>query len=127
VDALLGRVHHGRLGVISEGRPYIVPVGFVWVDGCLFFHSAPGRKTRALQADPQCCFEVDEYDQRTAAWASVIAWGTAAPGATPAAWQAMKARFGHVLDQVLSSPREGASRGQLWQITISELTGRSGP
>lgn len=113
--------------MISQGRPYVVPVGFVWVEGSFFFHSAPGRKTRALDADPRCCFEVDEYDRQTAAWASVVAFGTAAPGASSAAWVAMKDRFGHVLDQVLRSPPTGASRGQLWQITVSELTGRSGP
>ena len=104
-----------------------MPVGFVWVDGSFFFHSAHGSKTRALDDDPRCCFEVDEYDQQTAAWTSVIAFGTAAPGASPAAWSAMKARFGHVLDQVLSAPAAGPSRGQLWRITVSEITGRRGP
>ena len=114
----------------------MVPVGFVFAEGALWFHSAPGRKTRALERDPWCCFEVDEYNQQTAAWRSVMAWGEARPGSSPAAWAAMKERFGHVLAQVMARPadatregatEEGASRGRLYRLEIARLTGRKGP
>lgn len=133
VDALLSRVHHARLGLVDEAGIYVVPVGFVYVEGCFWFHSGPGRKARALARDPRCCLEVDEYDQQTAAWSSVIAWGEARPGSSPAAWAAMKARFGHVLDRVLRRPEgassgEGAaSSGQLYRLEVERLTARCGP
>ena len=82
-------------------------------------------KTRALDARPDCCFEVDEYDPATADWASVMAWGRARRHATPAAWDAMKARFGHVLHRVIRA--DGDSTGALWCIDVTEITGRRGP
>ncbi len=134
VDDLLARVHHGRLGVVDEAGVYVVPVGFVMAEGDLWFHSAPGRKTAALERDPRCCFEVDEYHQQTAAWKSVIVFGEARPDSSPAAWSAMRSRFGHVLAQVMKQPAQAdgsgqgaGSRGRLYRLRISELSGRRGP
>lgn len=129
MDVLLADVHHGRLGTITlEGEPYVVPVGFVWVEGRIWFHSAEGAKTRSLAARPRCTFEVDTYDRQTADWASVMCWGDGVPGeslreALPAAWAALAARFGPVMHRVVS----GAGRGSLWAIEVTRRTGRRGP
>lgn len=123
MDDLLARVHTGRLGVWTGEQVYVVPVGFVWLDGSIWFHSAEGAKTRALLDHPECCFEVDVYDEATADWTSVILWGHARPESSPAAWGAMLTRFGHVLHRVVSS----GARGHLWRIEITRRTGRRGP
>jgi len=128
MDALLATVPHGRLGTLRDGEPYVVPVGFVWVDGRVWFHSAEGTKTRCLLHRPQCTFQVDTYDSDTADWSSVMMWGVARPGdqlphALPAAWQALRERFGHVLHRVVS----GTGSGRLWAIEVQRRTGRTGP
>lgn len=57
-----------RLAMISDGRPYLVPLSYAAVPGGagaplqglrLLVHSAPeGRKIEALRRDPRVCFEV---------------------------------------------------------------------
>jgi len=50
----------GRLGMISEGEPYVVPLNYVYLDDAVYFHSAPeGRKMEALRGGARVCFEVD--------------------------------------------------------------------
>lgn len=131
IEELLGRVHHGRLGLESEGEIYVVPVGFAPDGPDLWFHSGPGRKAAALGERPSCCFEVDEYDPKTASWRSVIAWGEALPAASPteraAGMAALKARFGHVLATVLRGGGEGPSAGQLYRFRPTRISGRTGP
>ena len=61
-EALLHTAQVGRLGLCDAGRPYLLPVHFVYVRGAIYVHSAPeGRKVRVLQANPCCCVEVDEF------------------------------------------------------------------
>lgn len=52
-----------RIGMVDEGKAYIVPVnfGYVYENGLtLYFHSAKaGRKMDILKAHPDVCFEMD--------------------------------------------------------------------
>jgi hypothetical protein len=44
----------------AEGYPYIIPLNFVFYEGCVYFHCAPqGEKLDNLGRDPRVCFEVD--------------------------------------------------------------------
>jgi PPOX class probable F420-dependent enzyme len=46
--------------VWPDGRPHVMPVWGVWLDGALWFSSSPGsRKTRNLRADPRCTITTD--------------------------------------------------------------------
>lgn len=61
-EALLHTAQVGRLGLCDAGRPYVVPVHFVYLHGAIYVHSASeGRKVRVLQANPCVCVEVDEF------------------------------------------------------------------
>jgi len=61
IDQFLTCARIGRIGLISKGGPYIVPVGFGYSDGKIFFHSCrEGLKMEAIRANPNACFEVDE-------------------------------------------------------------------
>jgi nitroimidazol reductase NimA-like FMN-containing flavoprotein (pyridoxamine 5'-phosphate oxidase superfamily) len=84
---ILGRATVGRLGLLADGEPYIVPLNFAYADGRIYFHSGlEGRKIEAIQKSPRACFEVDEvhdliFDEQQSClsgtrYHSVIAWGT---------------------------------------------------
>ena len=72
-----GRV--GRLGMILPGGgPYIVPVGYGYSDGKIYFHTCGGGlKMDLLQANPNVCFEVDESISDCSLAKSVIIFGRA--------------------------------------------------
>ncbi len=57
---LLGRGEYGFLAVIDEdGRPYGVPLNYVYSNGEVYFHCAlQGKKLSAITANPQVCFTV---------------------------------------------------------------------
>ena len=64
----------GRLGCISEGEPYVVPVYFHFDGERIYIHSLPGKKIDALRTHPRACLLVDEI-QDAYRWRSVIAYG----------------------------------------------------
>lgn len=85
--SLLRSLEVGRLGVISDGEPYVVPLNYAVIGDCIYFHSATaGRKLSALQDSPRVCFCADEMlgirEGETASeygtfYRSAIAWGEA--------------------------------------------------
>jgi nitroimidazol reductase NimA-like FMN-containing flavoprotein (pyridoxamine 5'-phosphate oxidase superfamily) len=87
MEDILRRAEVGRLGMLTEDGPYIIPLNFVFADGCIYFHTGlEGRKLDAIAKNPGVCFEVDEQIEivinvqgclSTAYYRSVIAWGTA--------------------------------------------------
>lgn len=86
---ILRRCDTVRLGMVSEGMPYVVPLSFGYeeVEGqvVIYIHCAPvGRKIKALQESPTVCVEADlfscyETTPRgiTARYESIIGFGTA--------------------------------------------------
>ncbi len=63
LDSLLEQAVVLRLGMCDQGRPYIVPLNFVYdaPGKRIFLHCAPqGMKIDMLRANPNVCFEVDE-------------------------------------------------------------------
>jgi len=65
----------GRVGCHAGGRTYVVPVMYVWEDGCAYVQSIEGRKIEMMRANSEVCFEVDEYDAGSGSWRSVIVEG----------------------------------------------------
>jgi len=60
IEAILHSQRVCRLGMISEGRAYVVPVNFGYEPGALYLHSSrKGKKIEALANNPEICFEVD--------------------------------------------------------------------
>jgi len=66
----------GRVGCHTDGLTYVVPVIYVWEDECVYVQSIEGRKIDMMRANPEVCFEVDEYDPDTGSWRSAIVEGT---------------------------------------------------
>lgn len=45
--------------VRPDGRPHVMPLGVLWVDGKLYFNAGPGtRKARNLEGNPRCVLTV---------------------------------------------------------------------
>ena len=60
INAVIEKSRVCRLGMISEGKPYIVPLCFGYRENTLYFHSAQkGRKIDSLRENPDVCFEMD--------------------------------------------------------------------
>ena len=48
-----------------EDRPYVVPVGYAYAEGKIFFHTCnTGMKIKGIKRSPNICFEVDEARQK---------------------------------------------------------------
>jgi hypothetical protein len=63
---------------LEDGQPYVVPVGFAYADGKIFFHTCnKGFKINALKRNANVCFEVDEALSDASMFKSVIVFGTA--------------------------------------------------
>ena len=82
---LLGRGEYGVLAVIDEdGRPYGVPLNYVYFNDAVYVHCAlQGKKITAIEANPLACFTVVGNtqvlsDQFATNYESVMVFGTAA-------------------------------------------------
>lgn len=76
IDQFLTCARVGRIGMILKEAPYIVPVGYAYSEGKIFFHSCQGGlKMEAMRKNPNVCFEVDESISDGSLAKSVIIWG----------------------------------------------------
>jgi nitroimidazol reductase NimA-like FMN-containing flavoprotein (pyridoxamine 5'-phosphate oxidase superfamily) len=76
IDQFLTCARVGRVGMVLEEGPYVGPVGFVYVDGKVFFHTCcKGLKMECLRKNANVCFEVDESPSDTTMYKSVIIFG----------------------------------------------------
>jgi nitroimidazol reductase NimA-like FMN-containing flavoprotein (pyridoxamine 5'-phosphate oxidase superfamily) len=78
IDQFLTCARVGRIGLISKEGPYVVPVGFGYSDGKIFFHTCrEGLKMEVIRSNPNVCFEVDESISDGSLAKSVIVLGRA--------------------------------------------------
>jgi nitroimidazol reductase NimA-like FMN-containing flavoprotein (pyridoxamine 5'-phosphate oxidase superfamily) len=78
IDQFLTCTRIGRLGMVLEDGPYVVPVGFACAEGNVFFHTCcKGLKMESLRKNTNVCFEVDEALSDATMSKSVIIFGTA--------------------------------------------------
>jgi len=61
-----------RVAFHDGGAPYLIPLGYVWLDSALFGVADPGRKTRMAASTPTVAFQVD-----TSAETGVFEWESA--------------------------------------------------
>jgi nitroimidazol reductase NimA-like FMN-containing flavoprotein (pyridoxamine 5'-phosphate oxidase superfamily) len=74
---LLRRAHLGRVGIVEGGRPVILPVNYVFDDGCVHFQSTEGSKLEAALAGREVAFQIDAIDPVYHGGFSVLAYGRA--------------------------------------------------
>jgi prepilin-type processing-associated H-X9-DG protein len=73
LELLAGR-HFGRIGVVLDGQPVILPVNYVFHDGHVALRTDPGTKLTAA-AQGHVAFEVDEIDEPSRTGWSVLVTG----------------------------------------------------
>lgn len=79
IEQFLTCARVGRLGLcLEDGQPYVVPVGYAYADGKIFFHTCnKGLKMNCLRQNVNVCFEVDEALSDASMYKSVVVFGTA--------------------------------------------------
>jgi nitroimidazol reductase NimA-like FMN-containing flavoprotein (pyridoxamine 5'-phosphate oxidase superfamily) len=77
IEQFLTHSRVGRIGLSLEDGPYVVPVGYCYEGGKIFFHSCfSGLKMRSMARDPTVCFLVDESLSDGSMYKSVIVQGS---------------------------------------------------
>jgi nitroimidazol reductase NimA-like FMN-containing flavoprotein (pyridoxamine 5'-phosphate oxidase superfamily) len=74
IEQMLHEQVIGRIGCHAQGRTYVVPITYAYVDGAVVSHTGDGLKVRMMRANPSVCFEVEDL-RRLPRWSSVIAFG----------------------------------------------------
>ncbi len=132
IEQMLKEQSVGRLAVHADGQTYLVPIAYAYANGCIYGHSAEGRKVRMMRKNPYVCFEVDAVGDLFT-WRSVIAWGTFEELHGDDADEAMHIlllRFlpmkTHPTVRSMSQPRPGVdpSAAIIYRIHLTEKTGR---
>ena len=130
IDELLLKVGNGALGTgDSEGNPYVVPMGFNYVEGAIymFYDFDRGEKLENMRRNPNVCFEVTYVEppnsvlrsERSRKLSSVIVRGKAE----------------EVVDETekikvwgeasLKRMREVRPKGVYYKIKLEKITGKS--
>jgi len=120
MDLLLKRALYGRLGLAFENESYVVPISHFYDGHSIRFHIArEGKKTTYLQANPQACFEVDEWTE--GGWSSVICYGTVTLSDTVEARREFLKLSGQVIppDETIEQVK-----AYICTLDIEEMTGR---
>jgi nitroimidazol reductase NimA-like FMN-containing flavoprotein (pyridoxamine 5'-phosphate oxidase superfamily) len=125
IDAFLREQVVGRIGCHADGVTYVVPVIYAYDGEAVYAHTIVGQKVAMMRANPDVCFEVDEYD--AGSWRSVIVQGRyeELEGAeSERVLGLLSARFA---DRPRSGDRQrGDGRpGVSFRIAIAEVTGRA--
>ena len=136
MEQLLREEAVGYLGLAMDGKPYVVPLNYGYVDGKILFHGAfTGKKMEYLEANPQVCFTVarqsgqvrrhGEGDPCHVDNDSVICYGTARVIEDVEERQAVLTTFNRCFRadaDKLSLDR--AKNCAAVEITVTEMTGR---
>lgn len=75
---LLATEQHGvgRVAIVDDGKPMILPVNFALVGDCVVFRTAPGTKLDVARQGGTVAFEIDHVDAGTQTGWSVVVRGT---------------------------------------------------
>ena len=118
-----------RIGCMSDGRVYVVPVTYVYDGTHVYGHAMDGAKLRAMRANPQVCVEVEQVDNLSN-WRSVIAWGTFEE-CDGADWDAGFAMLAKRIMPLLTLPKDQPPpdlsvlrSGSVYRIRVERMTGR---
>ena len=118
-----------RIGCMSDGRVYVVPVTYVYDGTYVYGHAMDGAKLRAMRANPQVCVEVEQVDNLSN-WRSVIAWGTFEE-CDGADWDAGFAMLAERIMPLLTLPKDQPPpdlsvlrSGSVYRIRVERMTGR---
>jgi nitroimidazol reductase NimA-like FMN-containing flavoprotein (pyridoxamine 5'-phosphate oxidase superfamily) len=122
--ALLSGEIMGRLGCSDHGKPYIVPVHYLYDNDCVYVLSQPGHKIDVLRDNPNACLQVDEIrdDEH---WRSVLAFGLYEEvddgKERERILTSLSKRFPHTIEG--TEKGNGASESIIFRIRVTDITG----
>lgn len=138
--ALIDRCSHG-VAALSTGTdtPYCLPLSFVRVDNCLYFHSAQqGRKVDLLRANPRICITFVGEDtpafvppaMYTTYYQSVIVTGTVLEVTDPqektAALHALCERLTpNDMDAFPAAVEKSLAVTAIWKVEMDHISGKA--
>ncbi len=140
IDSIIARCKVCHLGLIVDGRPYVVPICFGYDGSAVFLHmAAEGKKTAGLTHGAEVCIEFDipgEVAQSpkacswTMSYESVIAYGPvevleSLEDKRAALNEIMKPYGGGETDW--SFPENVVKSTRVLRIPLSEITAKAGP
>lgn len=73
IEDVLSTETFGHLAYCDDGRPFVLPMAYVFLDGAIYGQTSVGRKVDALRRNPSACFQVQRQDGSV--WRSVLCWG----------------------------------------------------
>jgi nitroimidazol reductase NimA-like FMN-containing flavoprotein (pyridoxamine 5'-phosphate oxidase superfamily) len=118
-----------RIGCISEGRVYVVPVSYVYDGTYIWGHGMEGAKLRAMRTHPDVCVEVEHVDDLSN-WRSVIAWGRFEECEGHDRDTGMALLVERIMPLLKFPPHQpapdpsGPKHGSVYRITLTDKTGR---
>jgi nitroimidazol reductase NimA-like FMN-containing flavoprotein (pyridoxamine 5'-phosphate oxidase superfamily) len=148
INQFLEHAKTGFLGLSDGGKPYVVPLNFVWLDESIYFHgAAAGRKVTIIEENSHACFTVsddlgtltDPVPAKTdTAYMSVMIFGnakmvTCLEEATKAMQQMLNKYVPGYYDKPLPKAHVDKYRSSLgsktavYKIQASELTAKENP
>ena len=113
---LIARGHFGRVGVVDDGRPIILPVNYVFDQGYVIFQSTEGTKLDVALAGRSIAFQIDAIDPMYHGGFSVLAYGAAEVVDAPDEIER--------LSELPLLPWWPGSRDRWIRIRVDEITGR---
>ena len=124
IDDLLGTLVVGRIGCHADGVTYVVPVIYAYDGEAFYVYTVEGRKVRMMRANPEICFEVDEYEGGS--WRSAIVQGRYEELDEAGAERAL-ALLGERFASRGSNGRRPRAEGTpvAFRIVVGEVTGRA--
>jgi nitroimidazol reductase NimA-like FMN-containing flavoprotein (pyridoxamine 5'-phosphate oxidase superfamily) len=123
IDDLLASQRFARLGCHADGKTYVVPISYAFVQGRLIGQTTPGLKISMMRKNPEVCVEVDDIRTLTD-WRSVILWGKYEELSGMEAIEAM----GHLLDRFGPIFEDSKSHDRLGRnITPDRLDDKPAP
>ena len=106
----------GRIGMVVNGEPVILPVNYRYARGSIVFRTALGEKSDAAMMDRPVAFEIDDWDPVHETGWSVLVKGTA---------HEVDADDAAAADASTLQPWARAVERDIWvRIVPNEITGR---
>lgn len=126
--ALLAAHHVGRIAFGYYGRVDIEPIHYVWSNGEIYGRTRDGTKLRAIVANRQVAFEIDEVGAMFD-WRSVVVKGTLvvleADEAADGEWQRAVTHLRRIIPGAFTADDPTPERSIVFRIHAEQLTGRS--
>jgi nitroimidazol reductase NimA-like FMN-containing flavoprotein (pyridoxamine 5'-phosphate oxidase superfamily) len=113
---LLARGHFGRVALVDDGRPVVLPVNYVFDRGYVVFQSTKGSKLEGALANRSFAFEIDAIDPMYHGGWSVLLYGPAEVVDEPGEIER--------LSELPLRPWWPGSRDRWVRIRVDEITGR---